>query len=316
MKKTAQTVVVTGGCGAIGVNLLRKLVAIGGYEIHVVDNLSSGNNELPPEVEFSNIDISNNEKLDNFFKTNKPNVVYHLAAHFANQNSVDHPRSDTMTNVVGLINLLEQQVSNKDLERVVYASSSCVYGNSAIMSEDVNVAPYDTPYAINKYVGELYCKYYAEIHRVPIVCARVFNNFGPGEEPGPYRNVIPNFILKALRGEDLLITGSGDETRDFTYVENTVDFLYRLASSKYNCAEVFNSGTGVGLSIEELAELIIEITGSSSALRFTDARPWDHVKHRVADTKKSGEYLGYDPKPKIRQELEETVSWIQKKMNL
>lgn len=316
MKKRAQTVVVTGGCGAIGVNLLRRLTAIGGYDIHVVDNLSSGNNELPPEVKFSNIDISNNEKLDNFFKTNKPNIVYHLAAHFANQNSVDHPRSDTMTNVVGLINLLEQQISNNNLEKVVYASSSCVYGNSAIMSEDVKVAPYETPYAINKYVGELYCKYYAEIHQVPLVCARIFNNFGPGEDPGPYRNVIPNFILKALRDEELLITGTGDETRDFTYVDSTVDFLYRLESSKYNCAEVFNSGTGVGLSIKALAELIIEITGSSSTLKFTEARPWDHVKHRAADTKKSGKCLRYDPKPQFRQELEETVRWIRKKVDL
>ena len=174
MSSTKKKVLVTGGCGAIGINLLQKLVDNKNYDICVLDNLSSGNNTLAKEVRFANIDISNREKLDGFFEAYRPNIIFHLAAHFANQNSVDHPVSDTATNVIGLINILENQRINRELEKFVYASSSCVYGNSMVMSEDDNVSPYDTPYAINKYVGEMYCKYYAEIHQLPIACARIF----------------------------------------------------------------------------------------------------------------------------------------------
>lgn len=173
MSNTKKTVLITGGCGAIGVNLVDKLLEREAYNILVIDNLSSGMNLLPESVELSNIDISNKEKLDGFFSRHRPNIIYHLAAHFANQNSVEHPVSDTATNIVGLINIFESQTSNMKLEKIVYASSSCVYGNSTIMSEDDNVSPYDTPYAINKYVGELYCKYYSEIRRMPTVCGRV-----------------------------------------------------------------------------------------------------------------------------------------------
>jgi len=310
MENANETVLITGGCGAIGINLLARLVESGCEELHVIDNLSSGNNKLSPEVVFTNIDIGNREKIDNYFKNYQPSVIYHLAAHFANQNSVDHPISDTTSNVIGLINILESQLSNTNLKKFVFASSSCVYGNSSFMSESDEVSPYDTPYAINKYAGELYCKYYSDVHGVPIVCGRIFNNFGPGELPGEYRNVVPNFIYHALNGDDIIITGTGDETRDFTYVDNNVDLLFRLADSDFNNAEVFNSGTGIGVSIRELAETIIEVTGSPSSIKFTDPRSWDHVKHRRANIEKSKSLLGYEPKNEFRQEIAKTVAWI------
>ncbi len=316
MQKASELIVITGGCGAIGVNLVNKLLADGRDNIHVVDNLSSGTNGVPGGVEFSNIDIGNREKTDRFFDEVRPTAIFHLAAHFANQNSVDHPLSDTATNVVGLINILEAQVRNTDLGKFVYASSSCVYGHSEFMSETDDVSPFDTPYAINKYAGELYCKYYSEIKDVPTVCGRIFNNFGPGEEPGAYRNVIPNFILRALRNEDIPITGTGDETRDFTYVDNTVDLLLRMESSPYSNADAFNSGTGVGLSIRELAETIVDVTGSSSKITYTPPRSWDRVKHRRSNIAKSRELLGYDPQPRLREELQSTVDWIRKHVSL
>ncbi len=312
----SRNILVTGGCGAIGVNLVHQLVAEKRYSVHVLDNLSSGNNELPPGVGFTNIDIGNSEKIAHFFSEYRPHYIYHLAAHFANQNSVEHPLSDTDGNVAGLINILEQQKSNGDLLKVIFASSSCVYGNSELMSEDDEVSPYDTPYAINKYAGELYCKYYSDIHAVPVVVARIFNNFGPGELPGPYRNVIPNFILKALNGDDIPITGTGDETRDFNYVDNTVDLLIRLANSEYTSAEVFNSGTGNGTSIRELAETIVDVTESSSLIKYTEPRGWDHVKHRRANIGKSRSLLGYEPKVDLRRELEQTTEWIRSKLDI
>lgn len=314
MQSKQKSIVVTGGRGAIGSNLVKRLQASGEFEIHVLDNLSSGQNELPEGVQFTNIDISNNEKLANYFERTHPEIIFHLAAHFANQNSVDHPISDTATNLLGLINLLELQRRNGSLEKFVFASSSCVYGNRQEMSETDEVMPYDTPYAINKYAGELYCRYYSSIQGVPIVCGRIFNNFGPGEEPGAYRNVIPNFIAKALRNEDIFITGTGEETRDFTYVDDTVDFLVCLVQSEYRNAEVFNSGTGVGTSIKDLAETIVEVTGSSSTIRYTEPRSWDVVKHRRSNITKSQTLLGYQPKRNFRQNLKDTVLWIRERI--
>jgi UDP-glucose 4-epimerase len=308
-------VLVTGGCGAIGVNLVRELVESGNLDIFVIDNLSSGNNELPKSVNFSLIDISNKEKMDHYFSGFQPEYIFHLAAHFANQNSVDHPVSDVSTNICGLINLFETQRNNEKLKKIVYASSSCVYGAAPEMKEDVCVGPYDTPYAINKYIGELYCKYYSEIRGVPNVCARIFNNFGPGEMPGPYRNVIPNFIQQALLDEDIYITGTGDETRDFCYVDNTVDLLMRLAFSDFSGGEIFNSGTGEGLSIRELAEAIIEISESKSRIVYIESRSWDHIKHRKANIENSRLLLDYLPKSDTYSELRDTIQWVRNELS-
>lgn len=311
---TKTKVLITGGIGALGFNLTQKLKAQEEYGLHILDNLSSGIVNLSNDIEFSYMDIGNTEKINSFFTKYKPNLIFHLAAHFANQNSVDHPVSDAITNVIGIINLLESQKNNTSLQKVVYASSSCVYGNCEVMREDVSVTPYDTPYAINKYVGELYCKYYAEIHKIPLVCARIFNSYGPGEMPGQYRNVIPNFIKKALQNEDIVITGNGDETRDFTYVSDTVNLLIKLANSDYKNAEIFNGGTGVKISIRHLAELIIKLTGSDSKIIYTPRRNWDHVKDRQSNITKSQKLLHYHPNFDFEEGLINTIKWIKSKM--
>lgn len=305
---------ITGGFGAIGSNLVKTLKAQGDCEIHVVDNLSAGVANFSMDTAFTYLDIGNSEKVQSFFENHQPHVIFHLASHFANQNSVDHPLSDTTANVLGIINVLETQKKNPVLRKIVYTSSSCVYGNGTLMSEDSPVSPYDTPYAINKYVGELYCKYFAEIHKIPIVCARLFNSYGPGEMPGQYRNVIPNFIAKALRNEDIVITGNGEETRDFTYVSDTVSLLMKLVSSSYRTAEIFNGGTGLKTSVRSLAEAIVKATGSNSRIIYTSPRGWDHVKDRCADVSKSKQQLDYSPSVRLEDGLRETVEWIRARL--
>jgi UDP-glucose 4-epimerase len=307
-------ILITGGFGALGHNLIRFLKENYECNIHVIDNLSVGHTNFFNGVDFSYIDIGNTEKLNTFFKNYKPNYIFHLAAHFANQNSVDHPLSDINTNVIGMVNLFETQKSNNELKKIIFASSSCVYGNSKIMKEDNDVSPFDTPYAINKYVGELYSKYYAEIHQIPTVSARIFNSFGPGEMPGQYRNVIPNFIQKAILNQTIKITGTGQETRDFTYVDDTVDLLLKLALSDYKLAEVFNGGTGVKVSIKKLAEEIISLTGSKSEIEYTLPRSWDHIKDRCANIEKSKELVGYNPDYDFRLGLKKTIDWLKGKM--
>lgn len=307
-------VLITGGFGALGYNLIQYLKTNYNCSIRVIDNFSAGQANFSSDVDFSYTDIGNTEKLKTFFKNYQPNYIFHLAAHFANQNSVDHPLSDINSNIIGVVNLFETQKNNTELKKIIFASSSCVYGNSENMDEDFKVSPYDTPYAINKYVGELYCKYYAEIHKIPVVSARIFNSFGPGEMPGEYRNVIPNFIKKALLNQDITITGSGEETRDFTYVEDTIHLLSKLATSKYKYAEIFNGGTGVKVTIKKLTEEIIRLTQSESKIVYTAPRNWDHVKDRCANIEKSQALLGYNPSHDFTLGLVKTINWIKEKL--
>lgn len=307
-------ILITGGFGALGYNLIQHLQAHYQCEIHVVDNLSAGIVNFDTTVAFTHLDISNAEKVASFFEGYTPNYIFHLAAHFANQNSVDHPVSDASTNVLGVINIFESQRKNTELRKIIFASSSCVYGNSKIMKETDAVSPYDTPYAINKYVGELYCKYYAEIQHIPSVCIRIFNSFGPGEMPGAYRNVIPNFIKKALQHEPIYITGTGEETRDFTFVSDTVALLLQLALSEYTNAEVFNGGTGKRTTIKHLAETIVKYTHSRSEIIYTEPRNWDRVNDRMADISKSKSLLGYAPDYDFEEGIIATIQWIKMKL--
>lgn len=305
-----QVVMVTGGLGCIGATLVRVLMQEGARKIVVIDDMSSGVNKPLPGVEFIHCDIGNQEKITGIVRAISPTMVFHLAAHFANQNSVEHPRSDAATNIIGLINIFEAVRSQPVPAKILYASSSCVYGHNAEMSEDATLRPYETPYAISKYAGELYAQYYAQVQRVPSVSVRIFNTYGPGEAPGAYRNVIPNFIAKALDGAPITITGTGMETRDFTYVDDTADLLIRAACSKFEHADVFNGGTGTQTRIKDLAESIIRLTESRSELVFQPRRGWDLVTNRCSDNSKSKELLGFDPKTPLEHGLSETIKWV------
>jgi len=221
-----KTILVTGGAGAIGSNLVIKLNMLDTKKIIILDNLSSSNKWNIPrgnKILFIKGDILDEEKLKWAFKA-KPNIIYHLAAHFANQNSVDNPETDLMVNGLGILKVL-QYSHLVGIERFIYSSSGCgIYGADSKMpfeEHDVSMKLY-TPYQVTKMLGELYTNYFYNLYELPIVNARFFNSFGPGEVPGKYRNVIPNFFFWAMKGRSLPITGTGEETRDFTYVKDTV----------------------------------------------------------------------------------------------
>ncbi|WP_320171779.1 NAD-dependent epimerase/dehydratase family protein [Maridesulfovibrio sp.] len=305
-------VLVTGGAGAIGLNLIERMLAGGVGSVMVIDNLSSGyKNYLPDDdrIVFLKADIGVMESYRKEMEEFKPNYVFHLAAHFANQNSVDHPFKDVQANIIGTMNLLEISKDNEALKKFVYTSSSCVYGNAAIMNEQDYIYPHETPYAINKYTAELYVKYYSSMYDIPAVSIRVFNTYGPYEPHGAYRNVIPNFIVRAIKGEPLFITGDGTETRDFTFVGNTAQLLTLAALSEVTDGDVFNGGTGKPTRIIDLARMIIDYTESSSEIVFKERRNWDAVKDRLSDVSKSGKILGYEPETTLEDGLRKTVDW-------
>lgn len=305
-------ILVTGGAGFIGNNLVRRLLNLDVSSIVIMDNQSSGMSVfLPndPRITFVGMDIDKMDKLNFVINQHEFDYVFHLAAHFANQNSVDHPFSDIQTNIVGTVSLLEILKFHKSLRKFVYASSSCVYGTATHMSEDTFIYPSETPYSINKYTAELYTQYYAHLFHVPTVSIRIFNTYGPYELAGKYRNVIPNFIEKALNGEDLVITGTGKESRDFTFVEDLVDLMLSAAVSDSKEGEIFNGGTAVRTEILQMAEIIKEFTQSNSNIVFKPSRNWDKVKDRLSDTSKSVSELKYEPKVSIREGLEKTIKW-------
>lgn len=305
-------VLITGGAGAIGVNLLLDLLKRDVQQILIVDNLSSGNLAFVPtdtRITFKSADIFRLDELKTIWEEFKPNMVFHLAAHFANQNSVEHPYSDVQTNILGTINLLELSKASPYLEKFVYASSSCVYGDNPNMSEASFIYPFETPYSINKYVAEMYVKYYSHLFNVPCVSIRIFNTYGPYELPGRYRNVIPNFIASAIKGDDLIVTGDGSETRDFTYVLDTVELLILAAESKVSNGDYFNAGTGVETKIIDLAEKIIYLAGSKSNIKFTPRRKWDLVTKRISNIEKSSNSLKYKPAYSLDEGLKATILW-------
>src|SRR3989337_344884 len=269
-----KTVLVTGGAGAIGSNLVRTLNQLNTKKIVILDDLSSSyewNIPVGPKIAFIKGSILDDEKLRLAFKE-KPALVYHLAAHFANQNSVDYPETDLMVNGMGTLKVLEH-ARLAGVERFIYASSGCgIYGSDSKIpfeGQDVSMKLY-TPYQVTKMLGELYTNYFYNLYHLPIVNARFFNSYGPGEVPGRYRNVIPNFFYWSMNKQPLPITGTGDETRDFTYVGNIVYGLLAMAHYEDAIGEAFHLGTGREIRGKDLAAWIIELTGSDAGIVFKE----------------------------------------------
>jgi nucleoside-diphosphate-sugar epimerase len=308
--------VVTGGAGAIGSRLVRRLLDAGAARVVVVDDLSSGYDWLLPDdrrVTLRRGDVCNISELR--LEVENP-TIFHLAAFFANQNSVDHPTDDLHTNGLGTLATL-MWARDVQAKRVVYASAGCSIAGHGIdgpIREDMPVSlDLDTPYQITKALGEFYCNYFSK--DVSTVRCRFFNSFGPGEVPGRYRNVIPNFIWLAMNGEPLTITGTGEETRDFIYVDDLVDGLMRAATTPAAHGRAINLGTGMQTRVIDLAKMIIRACDSKSRIQYAPRRPWDNSTHRQADISCARETLGLKPSVTVEQGIAETVKWFRENLS-
>ena len=311
------SVLVTGGAGAIGSNLVRALLEADVARIVVLDNLTSGRRELLPSSERVDLwvgEVSDDETLQAIFNQHPPEIVFHLAANFANQNSVEHPRRDLITNGLGTLKLLEY-AHRAGVRRFVYTSSSCVYGGQQIsLSEETSDFNLDTPYAITKLLGERYVNFFRDYHGLSTVSLRYFNAYGPGEYPGRYRNVIPNFFALAAAGQPLVITGSGEETRDFTYISDTVGLTLRAAVDERALGRIYNVASGRETRIMELAERINELTGNRAGLEFGPRRRWDHIPRRLADVSRAEQELDYQPRVDLAEGLARTWDWLKERL--
>ena len=309
-----KTALVTGGAGCIGSNLTRALIKAGVAKITVLDDLSAGQRwNVPdvPNVVFIQGSIVDDEALKKTF-ANKFDFVFHLAAHFANQNSVDNPEADLMVNGMGTLKVLQYSHLNK-VRKFVFASSGCsVYGSQAPLplKEDFVSLHLDTPYQINKLLGELYCNFFHNYYGLPVATARYFNVFGPGEVPGKYRNVIPNFVWWALHKKPLPLTGTGEETRDFTFVDDIIDGTLRLGVIPEAVGEAFNLASETETKIIDVANIVNELTGNSGGVDFVGKRDWDKISRRRASIAKARKVLGYEPKTKMKEGIKKTCDWI------
>ena len=309
-----KTVLITGGAGAIGSNLVRAIADLKARTVIVLDDMSAAyawNVPSLPNVLLVKGSVTDEVALKRVFLL-KPDVVYHLAAFFANQNSVDYPQRDLMTNGLGTL-LIYQYAQMSGVRRVVYASSGCsIYGSQAPLplKEDFMSMHLTTPYQITKMLGELYGNFFHHHYGLPIVKTRFFNSYGPGEVPGQYRNVIPNFIFWALSGLALPFTGSDEATRDFTYVMDIVDALLRAGYSENAVGQEMNIASGREVKILWLAERINELTGNQAGIVRAEPRVWDTKKRLLACVDRAKDILGYEPKMEFEQGLANTIQWF------
>lgn len=309
-----ETILVTGGGGAIGGNLVGTLASVGARKVVILDDLSSSHNwniHKGKNVQFVKGSILNDSILDSVFEQDI-RYVFHLAAHFANQNSVENPETDLMVNGMGILKVL-QRAKLKKVERFVYSSSGCgVYGKESKLpfeEKDISIS-LNTPYQVTKLLGELYCNYFYNLYGVPIVNARFFNVYGPGEVPGRFRNVIPNFFFWAMNGLALPITGSGQETRDWTYVTDIVNGLLAMGMVDKAVGEAFNLGSGREHRVVDMANMVNEITENREGVVFTERRDWDVKSRLLSSIDKARDILGYEPRMDFREGLEEVHHWF------
>lgn len=318
-------VLVVGGAGFVGSNLVHMLLQEGPIEIIVVDNLlSSDVSNIPadPRVRFVFGSINDERILAGL--PDDLDFAFHLACYHGNQSSIANPLADHENNTLTSLKLFERLRSIKSLKKVVYAAAACAvaektYDAPAATTEDQPVTLYhDSPYSISKIIGELYGNYYFQRHDLPFVKARFSNVYGPREILGAgqwrgtvhtvWRNVTPTFIWRSLNGEALPLDNGGNASRDFIFVEDMARGLMACAL-KGVAGEVYNLATGRETTILELASLINEFTGNATPLDLRPARDWDRSGKRYASTEKASLELGFNAVVDIREGVRRTVEW-------
>jgi len=301
-----EKVIVTGGAGFIGSHLAEEL-ARRGYQVTILDDLSTGEMENIKEllkkgsVQFIQDSITNFSLLKELFQG--AIYVFHQAAFPSVPRSVKDPLAASEVNITGTLNVLLAARDNK-VRKVVYASSSSVYGDTPTLPKKEDMVPHpQSPYAVSKLAGEHYCRVFQEVYGLATACLRYFNVYGPRQNPdSQYAAVIPRFIRWASEGSPLIIFGDGEQTRDFTFIADAVEADILAAES--NASGVFNIGRGKSITINELAKLVIKLTGNNVEPVHQEPREGD-IRHSLADISKARTF-GYEPRYNLEEGLEET----------
>jgi len=311
-------VLVSGGAGFIGSNIVEYLIQHGAAKVRVLDNLSNGfQRNLEPFLSLSNFefilgDITNPEDCRRACEG--MTLLTHQAALGSVPRSIANPIATSDANTTGFLNML---VAARDagVPRVVYASSSSVYGDSTISpKKEGNLGKPLSPYAVSKLTNELYASVFAMHYGMEIIGLRYFNVFGPNQDPnGPYAAAIPLFMNSLLFDKDAVIYGDGEQTRDFTFVENAVQANIRalFTTNQEAFDKVYNVAVAESVSVNKLYTIIADVAGSDKKPKYVPERKGD-IKNSLADISMAKNLLGYDPRFLCREGLDITVAWFRK----
>jgi nucleoside-diphosphate-sugar epimerase len=308
------TFCVTGGAGFIGSNLVEALVARGD-QVRVVDNLSTGHIEnLEPvaaKIELINADICDTTRMRQVFSG--VDVVFHEAAIPSVQKSILDPLRSNQANITGTLSVLVAARDAK-VRRVIYAGSSSVYGDTPTLPKAESMPPHPiSPYGIMKWVAELYANQFTKLYGLETITLRYFNVFGPRQDPSSeYSGVLSKFITAMLRHEQPVIFGDGEQSRDFTFVQNVIDANLLAANTSKGIGEVINVAVGCRYSLNETLKILNRVFASDIVARYDAPRGGD-IKHSQADITRARALLGYEPKFDFEEGLRRTVEWYRAK---
>lgn len=322
-----QNVVVVGGAGFVGSNLVRQILAQEPRKLTIVDSfLSSDPVNVPdhPAVSVIADTIASDRVLNSFDRD--IDYVFHLACYHGNQSSIHDPIADHDNNTLTSLKLFDHLKGINTLKKVVYSAAGCAvaektFDGAHATSEDAPISLFhDSPYSISKLIGEMYGNYYFARFGLPFVKARFQNVFGPGEILGAgrwrgtaatvWRNVTPTFIWKALAGEELPVENGGIASRDFIFVDDIAKGLMACAL-RGEPGEIYNLGSGTETSIRQLAERINALTGNATPIGLKPPRDWDRSGQRFAAVDKAREKLGFTAEVGHEEGLRRTIAWTQ-----
>ena len=313
-------VLVTGGAGFIGSNIVESLLTDQNIEhVRILDNLVTGSTDnigefyTSSKFEFIQADIRDYSAC--LHACDGIDLVNHQAALGSVPRSIDDPLTTNEVNITGTLNVFSA-AKEKKVRRIIYAASSSTYGDhTALPKVEDKIGRPLSPYAVTKYVNELYADVFARTYKMEFIGLRYFNVFGPRQNPkGPYAAVIPLFMESALSGQSPVINGDGQTSRDFTFVANVVqaNLLSLFTENKIALNQVYNVGFGQQTSLLQLVRYLAKIAGSAIEPIHAPERAGD-VKHSLADISKAKTLLGYDPTVSVEEGLRKTYEWYKLK---
>jgi nucleoside-diphosphate-sugar epimerase len=305
---------VTGGAGFIGSHIASAL-ASAGARLRIIDDLSTGYREnleaIKGEIDFVHASLADEKSLRKALEGVE--LVFHEAAIPSVPRSIENPRQTHIASVESTFSLLLASRDRK-VRRLVYAASSSAYGDQPVLPKVENMLPEPlSPYAVAKLVGEHYCQVFTRVYGLETISLRYFNVFGPRQDPSSqYSGVISRFISALLGGERPVVYGDGEQSRDFTYIDNVVDANLKAAESARGIGEVINVANGARITLNQLLEELKVLTGKSDVVAdYREPRAGD-VKHSLADISRARSLLGFEPRVDLRTGLQLTIDWWRK----
>jgi len=312
-RNNKKTILVTGGAGFIGSNLVEKLLKLG-FRVIIVDNLQTGKlgniSSLLSNTKcvFFRCDLNNLDEITPVFLKNKIDYVYHYAACVGVERTLSNPVA-VLADIEGIKNVLSLSAATR-VQRIFYSSSSEVYGESLGFPQNEMVTPLNSrlPYAVVKNVGEVFIKTYQKVYGLNYTIFRFFNTYGP-RQSGSF--VVTKFIKQALKGENITIYGDGSQTRTFLYIDDNVRATAEALFNKKAKNEVINIGTNIETTIRQLAEVIIRVTGSKSKIKYLSPLEEGDMSRRLPDIRMMKEMLRVKPSINIEEGIKKTLKYLE-----